>query len=450
MGNTDSQTKLRSSVQTFLGRDVNDSDTDLWCELFSLPSSYDEVITALSIEELRTLCADHPANLKGLVHKSILQLELLADKPELRSSELCRFTENAVKWLTRVLPFMLEPSVAHTFHEFWWEGMAPRLVSYVLRLLFCPGFSVPSSAPGLSSDSAQDLLWGSAVSLGSSNHWRVRTDLVKLLLCCLSQELQEDVQAFTDHENLWRVLICNKGLQGSSVLILSIISVLSIFDQRSRSWLPYNDSWSSSDLEDLVLVSLQYLNCCLINIPKESSTRPTCLQDAGPNLYTTTLQSLSDLSVLAAALHSNFRRVTDSANTYLPGSMRVPTFIEELLVFCFRCLQIRPDLASVLSADGKALDIAAALVHIVITYKDNLNHYGLLQQALFIMQALSTDREFSITLNTPFAMTLSIDLPVFSGTYADLLFLSYSSLMQAMPLHLLPLQPTLLVTLSNV
>jgi hypothetical protein len=435
----------------FLDRDVNDSDTELWCELFSRPSSYDEVITALSIEELRTLCADRPANLRGLVHKSILQLELLADKPELRSSELCRFTENAVKWLTRVLPFMLEPSVAHNFHEFWWEGMAPRLVSYVLRLLFCPSFSVPSSAPDLSSDSAKDLLWGSAVSLGSSCHWRVRTNLVKLLLCCLSQELQEDVQAFTDHENWWRVLICNKGLPGSSVLSLSIISVLSIFDQSSRSWLPYTDSWSSSDLEDLILVSLQYLNCCLINIPRESSSaRPSCLQDVGPNLYTATLQGLSDLTVLAGALHSNFKRVTDSANTYLPGSMRIAIFTEELLVFSFRCLQIRPDLASVLSADGKALDITAALMYIVMTYKENLNHFGLLQQALLIVQAFSTDREFSIALNTPFVKTFSIDIPVFSGTYADLLFLSYSSLMQGMPLHLYSLQPTLLVTLSNV
>eukprot|EP00359_Climacostomum_virens_P006177 CAMPEP_0204912806 /NCGR_PEP_ID=MMETSP1397-20131031/10901_1 /ASSEMBLY_ACC=CAM_ASM_000891 /TAXON_ID=49980 /ORGANISM="Climacostomum Climacostomum virens, Strain Stock W-24" /LENGTH=598 /DNA_ID=CAMNT_0052083909 /DNA_START=42 /DNA_END=1835 /DNA_ORIENTATION=+ len=431
-------------------QEIQEINTDFWLELFSLPTSFEDIVNTLSFEELKKLCDDRPSNLKNLVHKSFLQIELFVEKPELRSSELGKFTECAVRWLTRVVPFMLDPSVAENFKEFWWNGTAFRLTSCLLRLLFCPKYTLPSHAPELLSESLKDTLWGSVVSMGSPDHWRRRAELLKLLLCLMSQELQQDAESLNSKENWWRLLICCKGLPGSAALSLSIISILGVYDKNGRSWLPYNDSWSSNELENLVTVGLQYLNTCLINTPNESMSVPEGLNDLGPNIYATTLQGLPDLSVLASGLHSNFKQIVDAANTYLPGSMRPPAFTEELIVFCFRCLMIRPDIVAVLSQDNKANEITEVMIYIIMTYKADPMRFGLVQLAFFIIHTLSADREYSISLNTTYSKPAPFDIPVFTGSYADVLFLSYTGLLLNMPPQLNHLQPTLLVSLANV
>lgn len=451
MGNTESHSQLQTNIQTLLTANIGDSSAEFWVELFSLPGSSADIASVLSMEELRLLCDHRPSNLKSLVHKSILQLELLVEKPELRSTELCKYTDTAVWWLTRVLPFMLDPTVAENFKEFWWDGEAQRLVSVVLRLLFCPNYTLPATAPELGSESVKDVLWGSVSSMGIAKHWRRRTDLLGLLLCCLSQEIQEDVGSLGAQENLWRLLVCNKGLTGSAALCLSIISILGVYEQNSRSWLPYTENWSANELEALVLAGLQVMNSCLINIPTPlDAQRPESLGDQGPNIYVATLQGLTDLRVLASGLHSGLKLVIDATNTYLPGSSRAPVFTEELAVMFFRCLTLRPDLAKELCSDAKANDIAEVLIYLILTYKHDPHRLGLVQQAFFIIHSLSVDREFGNALNLPYTKACSFDIPAFSGTYADMIFLSFTQILHSMPPQLAHFQFTILLTLSNM
>ncbi|PHJ20770.1 high-temperature-induced dauer-formation [Cystoisospora suis] len=53
-----------------------------------------------------------------------------------------------------------------------------------------------------------------------------------------------------------------------------------------------------------------------------------------------------------------------------------------------------------------------------------LSRVGLLHMCSFILLVLSSERDFSVSLNDPFHGTAPRDLPVFQGTYADLLCLS--------------------------
>ena len=48
---------------------------------------------------------------------------------------------------------------------------------------------------------------------------------------------------------------------------------------------------------------------------------------------------------------------------------------------------------------------------------------GLLHVGVFILLVLSGDRNFGVRLNKTYTHSVSMDLPRFSGTHADLLFL---------------------------
>lgn len=431
--------------------EIDRTNTDFWLELLCQPVTYADVMAYLPTKELRQLCEDRPSNAKSFVYQAIQQLELYADKPELRGSELSRLTDNAVKWLTRVVPFILDPSIAENFKEFWWdEKMALKLVSLVLRLLFCPKYTLNSRAPELLSGYGSDMLWGSAVGLGDFSHWLRREDLLKLLLCCLSQELQQRAPSLSPDENRWRLLICHKKLPGSSALCMSIIGLLTVYEPNSRPWLPYTDSWKSNQLDSLVLTSLQFLMACLCSVPIEGPPRPQVLSELVPNVYISALQNLPDSRVLAQGLHACLKMVADAHITYLPSSKRMPSFAEELVNLCLRSVVIRPDLVRMLCINSQAIEVVETLLLLAINYKGDTQRHGLVKQVFHILLAFSTDRDFCNELNQPYTKALVNELPEFTGSYADLLFLSYAQLLLSSPPYLTHLRPTFYITLANM
>ena len=53
---------------------------------------------------------------------------------------------------------------------------------------------------------------------------------------------------------------------------------------------------------------------------------------------------------------------------------------------------------------------------------------GMLHVGVFILLMLSGERNFGVRLNKPFNVKLAMEIPRFTGTHADLLFLVRSKL----------------------
>jgi hypothetical protein len=79
------------------------------------------------------------------------------------------------------------------------------------------------------------------------------------------------------------------------------------------------------------------------------------------------------------------------------------------------------------------LDILSSILYIALKVKNNETEAGLLRLCCFTLQVLSSERKFSVSLNSPFNQTLpsGLDIPLFSGTYADLLTLTVYSLISS-------------------
>lgn len=75
---------------------------------------------------------------------------------------------------------------------------------------------------------------------------------------------------------------------------------------------------------------------------------------------------------------------------------------------------------------------------------------GLMHIGVFILLLLSGERNFGVRLNKPYTITLPMDIPVFSGTHADLLIIVFHKIITTGHQRLQPLFDCLLTILVNV
>jgi len=75
---------------------------------------------------------------------------------------------------------------------------------------------------------------------------------------------------------------------------------------------------------------------------------------------------------------------------------------------------------------------------------------GLMHIGVFILLLLSGERNFGVRLNKPFTASVPMDIPVFSGSHADLLIIVFHKIITSGHARLQPLFDCLLTVLCNV
>lgn len=74
---------------------------------------------------------------------------------------------------------------------------------------------------------------------------------------------------------------------------------------------------------------------------------------------------------------------------------------------------------------------------------------GLMHIGVFILLLLSGERNFGVRLNKPYTATIPMDIPVFTGTHADLLIIVFHKIITTGHQRLQPLFDCLLTILVN-
>lgn len=101
----------------------------------------------------------------------------------------------------------------------------------------------------------------------------------------------------------------------------------------------------------------------------------------------------------------------------------------------------------------KSCDVLDILVPILYHLNDSRNDpskIGLIHIGVFILLLLSGERNFGVRLNKPFAARAMMDLPIFTGSHADLLIVVFHKLITAGHQRLQPLFDCLLTIIVNV
>lgn len=83
------------------------------------------------------------------------------------------------------------------------------------------------------------------------------------------------------------------------------------------------------------------------------------------------------------------------------------------------------------------------------SHRFHLARVGLMHIGVFILLLLSGERNFGVRLNKPYTATVPMDIPVFTGSHADLLITVFHKIIATGHQRLQPLFDCLLTILVN-
>ncbi|XP_040924361.1 protein HID1b isoform X2 [Betta splendens] len=439
MGNADTKLHFRKAViqLTTKTRPVEATDDAFWDQFWAETStSVQDVFALVPAAEIRAVREESPSNLATLCYK---RLDEEGDEDEARP-------------------------------------LAESLLLAISDLLFCPDFTVQTQKKS-SSDAAEDvrsidsceLIWQVGVGFAQSpppnfTHDLNRTELLKLLLTCFSEAMYLPPSSESRGLNPWVAFFCSAENRHALPLFTSLLNVVCAYDPVGYGF-PYNHLLFSDHREQLVEQALQILvvtlehdggsaaGAALRALSPSSGAAAEAEQDAaGPeNLFVNYLSRIhreEDLSFVLKGLAQLLNNPL--VQTYLPHSTKKVQFHQELLILFWKFCDFNKKFLFFVLKSSDVLEMLVPILFYLNEARADQSRVGLMHIGVFILLLLSGERNFGVRLNKPYTLRVPMDVPVFTGTHADLLVVIFHKIITSGHQRLQPLFDCLLTIIVNI
>ncbi|OQR77610.1 UPF0663 transmembrane protein C17orf28-like [Tropilaelaps mercedesae] len=501
MGNSDSKLNFRKAFVQLTTRNqpIDTKDELFWEQLWTESvDSVQDIFTLIPAAEVRTLRDDAPSNLATLCYKAVEKLATAADTLlQVDSPREQQIVLNCVRLLTRLVPYIFEDT---DWKGFFWSSLpgpgshssasatgmnqckaqsgdsgaqtpstnhgtlGHTLLISLCDLLFCPDFTV-HSARGSANGSANiskgpdgpeevtdscELIWEPGVGCAnaparSARHDNARTEILKLLLTLFSDTMYQLPTSSTASgtisssnqrsSNRWLDVFTSVENRHALPLFTSLLNTVCGYDPYS-SLMPLNHLLFEDSREPLVEIALQLFIVTLDH-------------DRGDNLFVNYLSRVHRDHDLEFVLNGFTRLLNNPLqSSYLP-TKKIQFHQELLVLFWKACDHNRKFLFFVLKSSAVLNVLVPTLYHLNEARADQ-SRVGLVHIGVFILLLLSGERNFGVRLNKPYTASVSMDVPLFSGTHADLLILVFHRMITTGHSRLQPLFDCLLTIIVNV
>ncbi|XP_045772501.1 protein HID1 [Maniola jurtina] len=471
MGNADTKLNFRKAVVQLTSKTqpVDASDESFWDQFWSESVTNVQDVFALAPgAEIRALREESPNNLATLVYKAVEKLVKIVDS-SCRTQREQQTALNCARLLTRVLPYMLEEP---EWHSFFWSSLpaaaenesvplAQSLINAICDLLFCPDFTVvstkrsgPERAEELSSLDSCEYIWAGGVGFARSpprcaQHEAARTELLRLLLTCFSETIYKPASQAATHHNKWIAYLTSPENRHALPLFTSLLNTVCSYDPVGLG-LPYNHLLFADTLEPLVEVALQVL---IVTLDHDTSNAVNEDSDERlpDNLFINYLSRIHRDEDFQFALRGVTRLLNNPLQqTYLPNSSKKVALHQELLVLFWKCCDYNKKFMYYVLKSSDVLEVLVPILYHLNDSRADQSRVGLMHIGVFILLLLSGERNFGVRLNKPYTATVPMDIPVFTGTHADLLVVVFHKIITTGHQRLQPLFDCLLTILVNV
>ncbi|XP_061606407.1 protein HID1 [Phyllopteryx taeniolatus] len=486
MGSTDSKLNFRKAViqLTTKTQPVEATDDAFWDQFWAdSTTTVQDVFALVPAAEIRALREESPSNLATLCYKAVEKLVQGADSG-CSSEREKQVVLNCIRILTRILPYIFEDQ---DWRGFFWstvpgagragaeeldddEGARPLAESLLLAiadLLFCPDFTVhshrrgPDSVESMHSIDSCEYIWEAGVGFAQSPplnyiHDLNRTELLRLLLTCFSEVMYLPASADNQVLNPWVTFFCSAENRHALPLFTSLLNVVSAYDPVGYG-IPYNHLLFSDYREQLVEQAVQIL---IVTLEHDggASHCPSSLssveerESTGPeNLFVNYLSRIHREEDFDFVLKGLARLLTNPlTQTYLPNSTKKIQFHQELLVLFWKLCDFNKKFLFFVLKSSDVLDILVPILYYLNDARADQSRVGLMHIGVFILLLLSGERNFGVRLNKPYALHVPMDIPVFTGTHADLLIVVFHKIITTGHQRLQPLFDCLLTIVVNV
>ncbi|XP_053609587.1 protein HID1 [Plodia interpunctella] len=472
MGNADTKLNFRKAVVQLTSKTqpIDSADDSFWDQFWSESvTNVQDVFALVPGAEIRALREESPNNLATLVYKAVEKLVKTVDS-SCRTQREQQTALNCARLLTRVLPYMLEEA---EWHGFFWSSLpaaaendslplAQSLINAICDLLFCPDFTVtstkrsgPERAEELSSLDSCEYIWAGGVGFARSpprnaQHEAARTELLRLLLTCFSETIYLPQHAAnTAYHNKWIAYLTSPENRHALPLFTSLLNTVSSYDPVGLG-LPYNHLLFADALEPLVEVSLQIL---IVTLDHDTSNTVNAETDESlpDNLFINYLSRIHRDEDFQLLLRGVTRLLNNPLQqTYLPNSAKKVGLHQELLVLLWKMCDYNKKFMYYVLKSSDVLEVLVPILYHLNDSRADQSRVGLMHIGVFILLLLSGERNFGVRLNKPYAASVPMDIPVFTGTHADLLVVVFHKVVTTGHQRLQPLFDCLLTILVNV
>ncbi|XP_064818418.1 protein HID1-like, partial [Oncorhynchus masou masou] len=304
--------------------------------------------------------------------------------------------------------------------------------------LWSPLCSSPpqDTAEDIQSIDSCEYIWEAGVGFAQSpplnyTHDLNRTELLKLLLTCFSEAMYLPPSADNNILNPWVTFFCATDNRHALPLFTSLLNVVCAYDAVGYG-IPYNHLMFSDYREVLVEHAVQVL---IVTLEHEagpaaaqhsldhSTSAMEDLEPVGPdNLFVNYLSRIHREEDFSFILKGLARLMTNPLiQTYLPNSAKKIRFHQELLVLFWKLCDFNKKFLFFVLKSSDVLDVLVPILFYLNDARADQSRVGLVHIGVFILLLLSGERNFGVRLNKPYSVRVPMDIPVFTGTHADLL-----------------------------
>ncbi|EEB12382.1 conserved hypothetical protein [Pediculus humanus corporis] len=470
MGNTDTKLNFRKAVVQLTSKTqpIDASDDNFWNQFWAENNtSVQDIFTLVPAAEIRAVREEAPANLATLCYKAVEKLVKAVDS-SCRTQHEQQTVLNCVRLLTRILPYIFEDP---DWRGFFWSSLptgssqddeesaplAQSLINAVCDLLFCPDFTVignrksgPDKAEDLSAIDSCEYIWEAGVGFAHSpprlpQYDLARTELLKLLLTCFSETIYQPPVELKISPNKWIQYVTSAENRHALPMFTSLLNTVCAYDPVGLG-VPYNHLLFSDTAEPLVDTALQIL---IVTLDHDTSLGDENV--SSDNLFINYLSRIHRDEDFQFVL-GGFTRLLNNplVQTYLPNSTKKVQFHQELLVFFWKLCDYNKKFLYYVLKSSDVLEILVPILYHLNDSRADQSRVGLMHIGVFILLLLSGERNFGVRLNKPYTATVPMDIPVFTGTHADLLIVVFHKVITTGHQRLQPLFDCLLTILVNV
>uniref|UniRef100_A0A452TT82 HID1 domain containing n=1 Tax=Ursus maritimus TaxID=29073 RepID=A0A452TT82_URSMA len=461
---------------------VEATDDAFWDQFWAdTATSVQDVFALVPAAEIRAVREESPSNLATLCYKVTVVWALGGCSRE-------RLVLNCSRLLTRVLPYIFEDP---DWRGFFWSTvpgagraggeeedenarpLAESLLLAIADLLFCPDFTVQSHRRS-TVDSAEDVhsldsceyIWEAGVGFAHSPqpnyiHDVNRMELLKLLLTCFSEAMYLPPAPDSGGTNPWVQFFCSTENRHALPLFTSLLNTVCAYDPVGYG-IPYNHLLFSDYREPLVeeaaqvlIVTLDHDSATSTSPTVDGTTTGTAMDDTDPpgpeNLFVNYLSRIHREEDFQFILKGIARLLSNPLlQTYLPNSTKKIQFHQELLVLFWKLCDFNKKFLFFVLKSSDVLDILVPILYFLNDARADHSRVGLMHIGVFILLLLSGERNFGVRLNKPYSVRVPMDIPVFTGTHADLLIVVFHKIITSGHQRLQPLFDCLLTIVVNV
>ncbi|XP_035515074.1 LOW QUALITY PROTEIN: protein HID1b [Morone saxatilis] len=504
MGNADTKLHFRKAViqLTTKTQPVEATDDAFWDQFWANSSTtVQDVFALVPAAEIRAVREESPSNLATLCYKAVERLVQGADSGCPSEKERQIILNSCTALLTRILPTLLLETP--DWAGFFWSHRPPSrpdrgpgglgrldeddgdgeerplaesLLLAIADLLFCPHFTAQSHKKN-SSDTAEDIrsidsceyIWEAGVGFAQSPplnyiHDLNRTELLKLLLTCFSEAMYLPPSSERKNLNPWVSFFCSTENRHALPLFTSLLNVVCAYDPVGYG-VPYNHLLFSDHREQLVEQAVQILTVTLEHEAGsaaraalqalDDSASPSTEEEpepAGPdNLFVNYLSRIHREEDLSFILKGLARLLNNPLiQTYLPRSTKKIQFQQELLILFWKFCDFNKKFLFFVLKSSDVLDMLIPILFNLNDARADQSRVGLMHIGVFILLLLSGERNFGVRLNKPYTLRVPMDIPVFTGTHADLLVVIFHKIITSGHQRLQPLFDCLLTIIVNI